>query len=98
MNKRHVIAKYNHFIFRCSEFIVNGKNHWFVSFIDTYEESNDDMFLKYYKRLYPNYSLQIFKHNKKSLIKDIRDIIEEQLDHSYFFFLNRDLNLRKLLE
>lgn len=98
MNKRHVIAKYEHFIFRCSEFFVNGKNYWFVSYIDLYEENTDDIFLKYYKKLYPNYSLQIFRHPRKSLLKDIRDIIEDQINHSYFLFLNRDINLRKLFE
>jgi hypothetical protein len=94
---KQVIAKYGPFIFRCFSFYSNQRENWFISFADFFEE-DESLFFSYYKKLYPNHSLQVFKHKEKNLIKDIRLLIEEQIEHPYFLLLNRDFNLKKIFE
>ena len=93
-----VIAKYGPFVFRCCSFLVKEEKHWFVSYMDLFEDDDLDIFFKYYKKLYPNHSLQVFKHSRKNLTKQIRVEIESQIKHPYFLSLNRDFNLRKIVE
>jgi len=95
---RQVIAKYGPFIFRCFSFYIKDERNWFIQFYEIFEENDDNLFFSHYKKLYPNHSLQIFLHKKKNLRKDIRILIEEQINHPYFLFLNRDFNLKKIFE
>lgn len=94
---RQIIAKYGPFIFRCCSFYIQEKKHWYIYFADFFEE-DIETFLSYYKKLYPNHSLQIFAHPKKHLSRDIRLLIEDYINHPYFLFLNRDFNLKKIFE
>lgn len=94
---RQIIAKYGPFIFRCCSFPIKNEQHLYIYFADFFELS-DEVFIEYYKRLYPNHSLQIYKHPKKHLVKKVRLLIEDQIKHPYFTFLNRDFNLKKIFE
>jgi len=65
-----------------------------IKFIGFFE-GTDDLFIAKYKPSYPNHTFQIFKHNKKPLLKEWRTLIENSTEVKQKL---RDYNLSKLID
>ena len=72
-----IICKYNDMVFMADNFNNSKlvKRQWIIRFLNFFDES-DEMFIQIYKIHYPNSSLQIYKHTRKALRKDIKVEIE----------------------
>lgn len=87
-----IIARYNNII--CEIVLVRGfRNYQSLKFLGFWEGS-DDLFIQHYRKKYPSHRYQIFRHQKKCLSKEARELIENSPEIKSKL---RDYNLSKLL-
>lgn len=92
-----IICKYHDMIFVADRTNKLVNQNWIIRFLNFFD-GNDDIFITSYKNKYPNRSIQIYKHHKKPLRREIKAEID------YFIKINlelrrdiRDRNIQKIL-